>query len=328
MELADEGKTVDDIYKLTSIPKRKIYKRLYKYRGQINKANPSLYNWQEAEEKIIAMIVDGYTYTEIAKKTGINIETLRKFCQRKGPQGLLRSISLQKQEKKIAEELEKLNLGITLIGGYINNNSPVIVQCNTCNKYFVWNVRHVRKRIKSVRCPHCWKDRKSSQHSQKKAHATAALINKGKGRITTYIERREKTAVCKFCETQYRKRLGYGNTQKIYCSEKCFTAARERAAENARHHRDRRLKKCKKKEWGINVPRLYKRDGGICWICGSATDLSDKVTREDGTIVCGDWYPSVDHVIPIAEGGDHTWDNVKLAHRRCNSERWWKNQTP
>lgn len=32
-------------------------------------------------------------------------------------------------------------------------------------------------------------------------------------------------------------------------------------------------------------------------------------------------YPNVEHVIPISKGGTHTWDNVKLAHRKCNWEK-------
>ena len=30
---------------------------------------------------------------------------------------------------------------------------------------------------------------------------------------------------------------------------------------------------------------------------------------------------TVDHLVPIAAGGLHTWDNVALAHRRCNLKR-------
>jgi 5-methylcytosine-specific restriction endonuclease McrA len=29
--------------------------------------------------------------------------------------------------------------------------------------------------------------------------------------------------------------------------------------------------------------------------------------------------PTVDHIIPLARGGSHTWDNVQLAHHLCNS---------
>jgi 5-methylcytosine-specific restriction endonuclease McrA len=31
--------------------------------------------------------------------------------------------------------------------------------------------------------------------------------------------------------------------------------------------------------------------------------------------------PTVDHIIPLAKGGTHTWDNVQLAHWSCNSDK-------
>ncbi|MFC9724785.1 HNH endonuclease [Bacillus cereus] len=31
-----------------------------------------------------------------------------------------------------------------------------------------------------------------------------------------------------------------------------------------------------------------------------------------------DYYPSIEHIIPVSKGGTHTWDNVKLDHRKCN----------
>ena len=37
------------------------------------------------------------------------------------------------------------------------------------------------------------------------------------------------------------------------------------------------------------------------------------------TFISGNNYPSIDHVIPVSKGGTHTWDNVKLAHRHCNT---------
>ena len=27
---------------------------------------------------------------------------------------------------------------------------------------------------------------------------------------------------------------------------------------------------------------------------------------------------TVDHIVPLAQGGSHTWDNVRPAHARCN----------
>ena len=63
---------------------------------------------------------------------------------------------------------------------------------------------------------------------------------------------------------------------------------------------------------------VIKRFGLTCALCGEKCDTNDfKII--DGTVVCGNLYPSLDHIIPMAKGGSHTWDNVQIAHRRCNS---------
>jgi len=30
----------------------------------------------------------------------------------------------------------------------------------------------------------------------------------------------------------------------------------------------------------------------------------------------------MDHIVPIAVGGTHTWDNVHCACNRCNAKKW------
>lgn len=56
----------------------------------------------------------------------------------------------------------------------------------------------------------------------------------------------------------------------------------------------------------INREAVAQRDGWMCSICGK------RVTRET-------W--SLDHVVPLALGGSHTYGNVTLAHRSCNCRR-------
>ena len=63
----------------------------------------------------------------------------------------------------------------------------------------------------------------------------------------------------------------------------------------------------------ITLEALYKRDSGVCYLCGGVCDWEDK--NEKG---CGSCYPSIDHVTPISRGGMHSWSNVKLAHLACN----------
>jgi 5-methylcytosine-specific restriction endonuclease McrA len=49
------------------------------------------------------------------------------------------------------------------------------------------------------------------------------------------------------------------------------------------------------------------------------TDKKDCRHDEGGNFITGDKYPTIDHIAPISKGGTHTWDNVGLACKRCNS---------
>lgn len=56
----------------------------------------------------------------------------------------------------------------------------------------------------------------------------------------------------------------------------------------------------------VDINLVAARDGWRCGIC------TKRVTRET-------W--SLDHIVPLSKGGHHTYGNVVLAHRSCNSKR-------
>ena len=62
-----------------------------------------------------------------------------------------------------------------------------------------------------------------------------------------------------------------------------------------------------------------QRDDNICKICGRQVDTEDYYYTDEGYFIAGNNYPSIDHIIPLAKGGTHTWDNIQLAHRHCNT---------
>lgn len=70
----------------------------------------------------------------------------------------------------------------------------------------------------------------------------------------------------------------------------------------------------------ITLRRLAQRDRNQCQICGLFVDWNDYV-KSDKTVICGDMYPSIDHITPISLGGLHSWNNVQLAHRCCNTRK-------
>lgn len=93
-----------------------------------------------------------------------------------------------------------------------------------------------------------------------------------------------------------------------YCSKKCMKKALKQ------RHKDPDADK------SLTLKRLSIRDNNICRICGEPVDWNDyKVV--DGITICGDRYPSKDHIYPKSKGGPTKWNNMQLAHRICNSRK-------
>ena len=98
--------------------------------------------------------------------------------------------------------------------------------------------------------------------------------------------------------------------RKKYCSDECVKKFSNRQKETKRR---KAIRKNGKVDWDISIERLIKRDGIKCYLCG------DDVIKHNNTN--HELYPSIEHVMPVAKGGTHTWDNVRLAHRKCNWEK-------
>lgn len=99
-----------------------------------------------------------------------------------------------------------------------------------------------------------------------------------------------------------------------FCSEDCRRYYNNR-------HKDKRISKDKIIDKDITLKKLFKRDNGKCWICGGDCDWNDTFINDLGNKRYGPAYPSKDHVIPVARGGFESWDNVRLAHLKCNIEK-------
>jgi len=57
---------------------------------------------------------------------------------------------------------------------------------------------------------------------------------------------------------------------------------------------------------------IFERDR---WLCGICEQIVDPIDPDR-------WMrASLDHIIPVVDGGPHTAANVRLAHRRCNYRR-------
>jgi len=111
---------------------------------------------------------------------------------------------------------------------------------------------------------------------------------------------------CNECNTEF---LGHDN--RLFCSAKC--RARHSRRTHGRKHRERARKAGVFYE-PINVTTVFDRDGWRCQICGVKTPKRLRGKNEDMS-------PELDHRIPFALGGDHTYENVQCACRACNLKK-------
>lgn len=111
--------------------------------------------------------------------------------------------------------------------------------------------------------------------------------------------------ICIVCGNEFET---FNPSQKTCCKEcgKKLTYARKQ----------HRIPKNQIVDKDITLEALYRRDSGVCYLCGGMCDWYDR------TFICvGEKYPSIDHIVPVSRGGLHAWNNVRLAHFGCNSKK-------
>ena len=106
---------------------------------------------------------------------------------------------------------------------------------------------------------------------------------------------------CSDCGVMFKR-------SNIYTRCTSCATARRRASEQ------RRRDVIRDGDKNINWRTLGPRDSWCCHICGR------KVRQVPGT-AAEPFGATVDHLLPITDGGRHVWANVKIAHRVCNLAR-------
>lgn len=201
--------------------------------------------------------------------------------------------------------------GFEYVGGYTGTDGYADIRCRTCGDITrrSWGaIRHGK-----VICRTCQAKTTAELKAKREAEKQAAQNERERAAQEARANKPLKP-VYKIVCAECGKTFETTDSKRVYCSPECRKRRVNRKS-------DQRLSKYGQKENGITLAKLYRRDRGICYICGRTCDLNDKTTDERGTIICGDTYPSIEHVIPLSLGGPNTWDNVRLACRGCNTKK-------
>jgi hypothetical protein len=123
----------------------------------------------------------------------------------------------------------------------------------------------------------------------------------------TKHEAKIKPRECKECGRMFTP--GYGAKKRLFCSETCSKRHASRIGKATRRAR----KRGNVYEF-INPFEIFKRDQWTCQLCGAKTPRKLRGTLEDRA-------PELDHIIPLAKGGEHSRKNVQCTCRKCNQQK-------
>ncbi len=205
---------------------------------------------------------------------------------------------LKEREKHFIKRLNDKFPSFEYVCGYEHSDKPVLLRCKICGYEFERTAQVVRhnKKLICIHCDEIYRDNKRVEKEIDKQ--IKRLLKQQEMEIKKfYLWLKRNTLHIKHCK---------------YCGEEILTDNKNKTMCICCYH------KRNKKHSTKSLQKLYKRDKGICYICGGKCNYEDYIVR-DGTIICGDYYPSIEHVIPLCKGGTDNWDNIRLAHRKCNN---------
>ena len=264
----------------------------------------------ELQSKIIELRNQELSQREIAKRLNISRKAVQQCLYKFGYKGAVRRNQFDYTQETWKDIFERMYPSLEFIyndGGIEGYN---YVQCRYCGNVYKYTAQMMKpSHLSEGRCLNC--NRLYSQHLAKEKREKE-LEQREREQQQRQNERWRRTKpiqlkmeVCLRCNALFIPK--YKGMQ--YCSSVCSNRARYAT------HKDHRIKKLRNVivDKNITLMALYQRDGGKCWLCGKACDYN--ADSNDNS------YPSIDHVIPLSKGGKHSWENVKLAHRGCNSAK-------
>jgi len=204
--------------------------------------------------------------------------------------------SLKEREQHYIQRLAIRYPNLEYVKGYKGSESIVTLKCKICGDIFTRNANCIRHR-KPITCLNC---RHNSITIRKLLNKQATYLNDIKRKQNKeikdiYVKLKESTIYIQECSKCGKEYIEHSKSK--YCT-KC-------------------RQKTRKKHSYKSLKTLYERDNGYCHLCGGKCNWNDK-KEINGTIIVGETYPSIDHITPISKGGTDDWNNLKLAHFKCN----------
>lgn len=210
-----------------------------------------------------------------------------------------------KRKKGQDSKLEPRKIKCVICGKEFETFNATKKTCSSeCSKELERNRKH-QQDLKRKWGEHTAEEYKQIRKQQAQQRTEISAIEKAWHRALHTVERE-----CEECGALF---YCLDSENRVTCSAEC-----SRLYKN--HKADRRVPDNQRVD-KIALKKLYKRDKGICYLCGGKCDWNDWRLSKKGNPYPGNKYPTIEHVIPISRGGLDAWDNVRLACWKCNTQK-------
>lgn len=168
-------------------------------------------------------------------------------------------------------------------------------------------------------------DRKSAARQMR---AGLAIMRKVAKMLSTFplhvVEPKQHVCVCIDCSMSYVREPRKSKTTcppciaaraeaKLRAARKLYRKTDVAQASKAKSKAIRRAKQSIEAE-RVSPLKVFARDNWRCQLCGVSTPQSLRGKHKPNS-------PELDHVIPLALGGEHTWANLQCTCRACNGAK-------
>ena len=293
-------------------------------------------------DEVADYYIQGHSVADTAERFGIPESQINNLAKvRHLTNGRTLQIANISRKKKAEERLAEViaSKGFEYLGGYSDKDGSAKIKCLKCGTEFKRTVDFLKKG--NVICQECQKRETAKRNEERrrisKQNAEVRKLEQEWHRMTHppkdhYQEQHEaflnREGICEICGKpytvkEYVESCGLKKAQDNgVCSDECRRKKLNRSVRDSRKrrgvsdtHRARARKYGCAYDSSVTLPKLIKRDGLRCAICGEMCDPNDRSWNKN----MGAMSPTIDHIIPMAKGGGHVWDNVQVAHAICNS---------
>lgn len=271
--------------------------------------------------EVITLRENNTSIEGIAKQLNLSEGTVRNWCRKYNLGGVRckhkgNQYSNRNKQLELAKEKYLSGKSWEYTEGFTTIDEHSIFKCKKCGckQEISWVNFRSNNRKNNPTCLNCLEINKEKLKRLK-------LLDREEAKRLKRVEisKRGIQASFNFCECG--EAISIHSKRCKECNKRIYNATHE--------HKRRMLTKQQLVDKDISLKKLSERDGNVCWTCGQKVNWEDK-KEVKGIVICGEDYPSIDHIIPLSKGGEHSWQNIKLCHRRCNTKNYhdWQKDAP